>query len=117
MHLAAAHPQVDVVVRDDAGEPLGDPDQLDGVPAAVVHPARRAPLSTPPCLPRRPRPTGPYGVLGTVIWPLMIAALYASSCGAMSARWSPVVAYPTPSTFRSKTFGNVVRSPAAEALM
>ena len=37
MHLAAAHPQVDVVVRDDAGEPLGDPDQLDGVPAAVVH--------------------------------------------------------------------------------
>ena len=36
VHLTAAHPQVDVVVRDDAGEPLGDPDQLDGVPAVVV---------------------------------------------------------------------------------
>ena len=117
MHLAAAHPQVDVVVRDDAGEPLGDPDQLDGVPAAVVHPTvvHRCRLrhASPGALVR----SGPYGVLGTVIWPLMIAALYASSCGAMSARWSPVVAYPTPSTFRSKTFGNVVRSPAAEALM
>jgi hypothetical protein len=34
VHLAAAYPQRDVAVGDDAGEALGDPRQLDGVLAA-----------------------------------------------------------------------------------
>jgi hypothetical protein len=84
VHLAAAHAQVDVVVRDDTREALGDPHQLHGVLAGrsglLDDPGHASPDTSSFPRPgrrsgRHPDPHRGYGVLGTVIEPPTIAAL------------------------------------------